>query len=86
MPDGYAVEQCDCGREYPRMQSEAVGRCPKIVHKAKCVDREGNVSALCFRKPRVVDYSRENAVIVDANVTCPKCRAILDEKVTPCRP
>jgi hypothetical protein len=59
---------------------------PKIVHKAKCVDREGNVSALCFRKPRVVDYSRENAVIVDANVTCPKCRAILDEKVTPCRP
>jgi uncharacterized paraquat-inducible protein A len=37
MPEGYTVEQCDCGREYPRMQSEVVGRCPKCWRKL--VDR-----------------------------------------------
>jgi hypothetical protein len=37
LPDGYAVEHCECGREYPRMQSEAEGKCPKCWRKL--VDR-----------------------------------------------
>ena len=27
--DGYAAEKCDCGRDYPRLQTEATGICPK---------------------------------------------------------
>jgi hypothetical protein len=33
MPDGYAIEQCECGRDYPRLMSEATGRCPKCWRK-----------------------------------------------------
>ena len=29
MPEGYALERCECGREYPRMLSEVVGKCPR---------------------------------------------------------
>lgn len=29
MPAGYALERCECGREYPRLMSEAVGKCPR---------------------------------------------------------
>ena len=29
MPEGFEVEQCACGRAYPRMVSEAEGKCPK---------------------------------------------------------
>jgi hypothetical protein len=40
MPEGFALEQCDCGREYPRMQSEATGRCPKCWRKhAESIER-----------------------------------------------
>jgi hypothetical protein len=33
MPEGFALEQCACGREYPRLQSEAEGKCPKCWRK-----------------------------------------------------
>jgi hypothetical protein len=29
LPEGYALEKCDCGRDYPRLQTEATGLCPK---------------------------------------------------------
>lgn len=29
MPEGYALERCECGREYPRLLSEAIGKCPR---------------------------------------------------------
>jgi hypothetical protein len=41
MPKGFAVETCDCGREYPRLQSEADGKCPKCWRKvAEAFKRE----------------------------------------------
>jgi hypothetical protein len=33
MPEGFEVEQCACGRAYPRMVSEAEGKCPKCWRK-----------------------------------------------------
>jgi hypothetical protein len=50
---------------------------PNVRHKAKYMDGHGNTSALCFAKPRAVDLSRETAVLVDGNVTCPKCLALM---------
>jgi hypothetical protein len=29
LPEGYGAEKCGCGREYPRLQTEATGLCPK---------------------------------------------------------
>jgi hypothetical protein len=33
LPDGYALERCECGREYPRLLSEAIGKCPRCWRK-----------------------------------------------------
>jgi hypothetical protein len=51
----------------------------KVFHKAAFIDREGNASALCFRKPHAVNLSRETAVLVDENVTCEACLALLEK-------
>jgi hypothetical protein len=41
MPEGYTPEKCECGREYPRMESEAEGLCPKCWRKhAEALERE----------------------------------------------
>lgn len=29
LPEGYVLEQCDCGAEYPRDTKASVGRCPR---------------------------------------------------------
>lgn len=55
---------------------------PKVSHRAKYMDSHGNTSALCFAKPRAVDLSRETAVLVDGNVTCPKCLALMASAAT----
>jgi hypothetical protein len=41
MPDGYAIEACDCGAEYPRDTRAEVGRCPKCWwRRADALERE----------------------------------------------
>jgi hypothetical protein len=51
LPEGYTLERCDCGREYPRMISEATGWCPKCWRKhaeGLQIELEGaRVSAAC---------------------------------------
>lgn len=34
LPEGYAIEECACGRGYPRLQTEAEGWCPKCWRRA----------------------------------------------------
>jgi hypothetical protein len=41
MPEGFEVEQCACGRMYPRMVSEAEGGCPKCWRKDRDANRSG---------------------------------------------
>jgi hypothetical protein len=41
LPEGYAIEQCGCGAEYPRDTRAAVGRCPKCWWRhADALERE----------------------------------------------
>jgi hypothetical protein len=48
----------------------------RIAHRASLVDPQGNVSALCFDRPRAIrmdSESTETWVLRDEAVTCPKC-------------
>lgn len=49
----------------------------KIYHKAKMHDGKGNVSPLCAKTPRKLNLKRNSWTIIDADVTCGKCRKIL---------
>lgn len=43
--------------------------------------RTGNVSALCYKRPRAINLSRgQSWTIVEEQVTCPKCRKLLKER------
>ncbi len=50
-----------------------------LLHKAKhfATDGSGNVSALCFVRPRRIDMKKASWTTTDAAVTCPRCRKIL---------
>lgn len=51
---------------------------PRIYHRAKHIGPNGEVSALCFKKPRAIDMtSRETWTIRDEAVTCRKCKNAL---------
>ena len=52
----------------------------KIYHKGHLVDKDGNVSPLCAKKPRKINLSKELWAFVDSSVTCKKCLKILQEK------
>lgn len=49
----------------------------RIVHRATAVDGTGQVSALCFKRPRAIDLRRAAWTVGDATVTCPRCCALL---------
>ncbi len=52
----------------------------KRVHKAgKCDDR-GNVSALCYLRPRPIDLRYATWTLRDEAVTCEGCALILKHK------
>lgn len=46
---------------------------PKLIHRAKYVNPNGGVSALCFEKPRSIDLGRASWTNRDEAVTCKKC-------------
>lgn len=51
---------------------------PRVYHRAKHIGPNGEVSALCFKKPRAIDMSkRVTWTTNDAAVTCPACRKLI---------
>lgn len=52
----------------------------KIYHKAKHIKENGDVSALCFKKPRKINLKKAHWVFSEEYVTCPKCKKILDRE------
>lgn len=55
----------------------AKGLRPKVVHRANLMAMDGSVSPLCARTPRAIDLRTATWTLVDAMVTCRKCRAAL---------
>lgn len=51
----------------------------KTYHKAHLWTEAGQVSALCFRRPRAIDLSRELWTTDDSAVTCPKCLKLMKQ-------
>jgi len=51
----------------------------KIVHRAKLISPDGDVSPLCAKKPKPIDLSRAIWTIIDEAVTCPRCRKAIKE-------
>lgn len=45
----------------------------KIVHKAKLVSNNGDVSPLCANRPRKINLTKESWILRNSAVTCPKC-------------
>ena len=45
----------------------------KRYHLAAMMDENGNVSALCFKKPHSIDLRRALWTITPGAVTCPAC-------------
>ena len=55
----------------------------RLYHRADKISAKG-VSALCFKRPRAINMSvssRETWTTDDAAVTCPKCRALIVDRV-----
>jgi hypothetical protein len=51
---------------------------PKPVHRGAMVRPNGDVSSLCTKRPRVLDYSRETWTNRSEAVTCQRCRKRLE--------
>lgn len=49
----------------------------RVYHRAHLIDDEGNVSALCFKKPRAIDMRLATWTNRDEAVTCKKCKACI---------
>lgn len=47
----------------------------KTVHLASKIDQHGNVSALCFKRPRKIDLSKEIWTLRIEAATCKGCIA-----------
>ena len=52
----------------------------RIVHLAQGVRDDGAVSAACFKSPRAIDMRRASWVLRPEAVTCPKCKAVADDR------
>lgn len=46
----------------------------KLTHMAGAVREDGNVSALCFQRPRPIDLTKATWTLREEAVTCPRCR------------
>lgn len=53
----------------------------KVYHYGKHVNGNGDVSALCFKKPRAIDLRKALWTIRPAAVTCRRCLAALKPPV-----
>jgi len=52
----------------------------KLYHRGSLIDNKGNVSALCYAKPKAINLKQALWTNRDEAVTCPKCLAILKAK------
>lgn len=52
----------------------------KIYHRASKINENGEVSALCFVKPRAINLFKASWTMRDEVVTCKKCLSILRNK------
>jgi hypothetical protein len=49
----------------------------RVFHLARMIDGRGEVSALCFSRPRAINLRRASWVLSPNRVTCPKCKRII---------
>lgn len=58
----------------------------KVYHRAKHIatDGSGNVSALCFKKPRPIDLKKAMWTTRDDAVTCPACIKAISDRQAGC--
>lgn len=49
-----------------------------VRHKADKFNQKGGVSALCYKRPRSINLSQASWTLADSEVTCLKCRAIIE--------
>ena len=52
----------------------------RVAHMGQKVNALGDVSALCFVKPRAIDLKRATWTLREQTVSCPKCRRLLEER------
>jgi hypothetical protein len=53
----------------------------KVYHKAAKINANGDVSALCYKRPRRIPLERGQSYVMFAGeVTCPRCRKILSTR------
>jgi len=50
----------------------------KIIHRGLLLDKKGNVSALCFKRPKAISLKKASWTIRNEAVTCKKCLALLE--------
>ncbi len=53
----------------------------KVYHRADKIAPNGDVSALCYQRPRPIDLRKASWTIRDEGVTCPKCLAEMDRRL-----
>src|SRR5579864_528976 len=68
-------------RKTSKEQGELLAPEPKIVHRAKWLNANGDCRPLCRPKGPIIDYAKEQSAIEDSRVTCPRCRALLKKEV-----
>ncbi len=52
-----------------------------VLHRAAKINDRGDVSALCFTRPRAIDLRRATWTNRDEAVTCPKCLSLLRGRI-----
>jgi hypothetical protein len=66
--------------DYPDIDSPSWRpRKPKKYHWGAKINANGDVSALCFEKPRAINLSRASWTNRKEAVTCPKCLTRLNK-------
>ena len=55
---------------------------PMPVHMAHGVTEMGDVTALCFKRPRAIDLGRARWTLRRNAVTCPRCLLAMDGQET----
>lgn len=53
----------------------------KVYHLAAKISNHGEVSALCYKRPRAINLARGQSWVTDASrVTCQKCKRLAKDR------
>lgn len=52
----------------------------RMRHRGDKISEQGDVSALCFKRPRAIDMQRASWALSDWGVTCPKCLRVIEAR------